>query len=72
MELYNQIRPPLINLQKIQKVPIGLVVGKRDQLATVEDAQWLKHTLNPSVLKMIEETNHGHAGFLMGNEMSFV
>lgn len=53
-------------------MPIGLVVGKKDQLATVEDVQVLKHTLNSSVLKLYKETDHGHAGFLIGSEMSFI
>ncbi len=51
-EEYGQAHPPLIDLKEIKKVPIGLVVGKGDQLATKEDAQWLRRTLSSSVLKL--------------------
>ena len=59
-------------MQKISKVPIGLIVGRNDLLSTVEDANWLRNTLQPEVLQMFRETNNGHAGFLMSKDMGFL
>ena len=72
LELYGQLETPSINLQKISKVPIGLIVGRNDLLSTVEDANWLRNTLQPEVLQMFRETNNGHAGFLMSKDMGFL
>ncbi len=32
------------------KIPIALIVGKYDELATVEDAEWLKEELGSRVV----------------------
>lgn len=47
--VYGTSTPPLINLQNIKKVPIGLFVGTSDQLATVEDNRWAKTQISTIV-----------------------
>lgn len=42
---YNQAKPPQIDLQNIQSVPIAMFVGTSDQLATVDDNRWAKTQL---------------------------
>jgi len=68
-QVYGQTTPPLIDLHKIQKVPIGLFVGTSDQLATVDDNRWAKTQL--ATLKFYKEYSLGHLSFMIGRDMSY-
>lgn len=50
---------PMIDITKIEKVPIFLYVGANDTLATVEDNKWLqKHIKTVNKTYVIEGLNH--------------
>ena len=40
MKIYGQEKPPVIEVEKIRKVPIAMFVGTRDMLADAEDNKW--------------------------------
>ena len=66
---YNQKTAPLINLQNIKKVPIGMFVGTSDQLATVEDNRWAQTQI--STIEFYKEYTLGHMSFMIANDMSY-
>ena len=68
-KIYGQSTPPLIDLQKISKVPIAMFVGNTDQLATVDDNRWAKTQL--ATLKFYKEYSLGHLSFMIGKDMSY-
>jgi hypothetical protein len=68
-QVYGQSSPPLIDLQNIKTVPIGMFVGTSDQLATVDDNRWAKTQL--SSLKFYKEYQLGHLSFMIAKDMSY-
>jgi hypothetical protein len=66
---YNQAKPPVIDLQNINTVPIGMFVGTSDQLATVDDNRWAKTQLK--TLKHYKEYPLGHLSFMIAKDMSY-
>ena len=68
---------PEIDLSKVKDagVPIGIVVGKHDRLATVNDAHRLLATLNGYLGKFpvihFEEKDGGLESFMVGKDMSY-
>ena len=70
--IYNQDTPPLIPLSNIKDLPIGLFVGKTDELATVIDNQWLKEVLEENnSLGAYHEYEFGHISFYLGKDLSY-
>eukprot|EP00347_Sterkiella_histriomuscorum_P002909 403366326 len=69
LQIYGNELPPLIDLTKISKVPIGLFVGQYDELADKTDAQWLKTQLK--TLTHYKEYELGHLAFFVAKDMSY-
>ncbi|CDW90338.1 ab-hydrolase associated lipase region family protein [Stylonychia lemnae] len=66
---YGQETPPIIDITKIQKVPIALFVGEDDEVATVIDNRWAKDQLK--TLVYYQEYKLGHLSFLIGKDGSY-
>jgi len=49
LKAYDKKAPPLIDLKKVKGVPISMIVGKLDNLATPEDASWAKGQIGSDV-----------------------
>ena len=71
-EIYGSNIPPLIDISKIQKVPIAIMYGKHDILVTSEDVEWVISQLQPNILKFHKQYDYNHSTFLCGYDMSYV
>ena len=71
-EYYNQDTPPEIPLDNISDFPVGLFVGKTDELATVEDNEWLRDILDANgSLGAYNLYGFGHISFYLAKDMSY-
>ena len=61
-ETYGTAEPPEVPLGDIS-IPTALFIGSTDNLATVEDNEWLTTKLNPDVLVHKKVYPLGHLGF---------
>jgi pimeloyl-ACP methyl ester carboxylesterase len=68
---YGSIYTPIFDLSKIDTVPIALISGEQDTLATPENAQWAKSKIK-SVAYSKVLPNCDHSSFLVGKDMSFL
>ena len=62
----------MIDISKIQKVPIAIMYGKHDMLVTPTDVEWVKSQLQPQILKFYKQYDYGHVTFLCGKDMCYV
>lgn len=70
---YGQDTPPLIDISKLNKVPIAIYSGKDDELADPTDVKWLTGVLEGAgVMKFNKEYEDGHVTFIIGKEMTYV
>ena len=69
VKAYGQELPPAIPLQNIKKVPVGMFIGSKDELATMEDNRWVKSQVETVV--MYKEYDFGHMSFLVGKDMTY-
>ncbi len=60
----------LIQIEKIQNVPIAMFVGAQDTLATVADSEWTLETIGKAVFHY-QVISGGHSSFLVGKDMSY-
>ena len=67
--MYQQEKPPLIDLSKIAHVPIAMFVGKFDMLATTTDNRLLLPQLKSVV--HYGEYDLGHSSFMIAKDMSY-
>lgn len=70
MQIYGQITPPVIPIEKITDVPVALFVGKEDELADFEDSEWAQKQLVKSIVSY-KEYILGHISFLIAKDMSY-
>lgn len=69
MKRYGQKTPPLYDLTKISKVPIGLFSGSQDELANPTDVAWLRTQLSEEVvIYSVNYEDFGHSTFNIGIE----
>lgn len=68
-EHYRDKVPPLIDISEITEVPIAMFVNKQDTLANIYDNRWLKDQLQSLV--HYQESDGGHASFVIGADMSY-
>ncbi len=61
---YNSDRPPVYDLKKIEGIPIALLCGSGDRLASPQDYKWLRDQLMHT-LCYYKEYDFGHLGFLI-------
>lgn len=69
---YGQKSPPLIDLTKVKGVPISMIVGKSDDLATPEDAKWAKGQIGSDVFHYQEIDNFDHQCFNFGVDQTYL
>ena len=69
---YNQTTPPKLDLSQIKDIPVGMFVGREDDLGDPTDAQWARDTIliNNSEVHY-EEIEGGHASFMVGKDMNY-
>lgn len=67
---YGQPTPPVVDLTKISKVPIGMFVGKKDPLGDPQDTQFLRDQLK-NVVHYEELADFDHS-FFYHMDMSYV
>ena len=70
MDHYGTVIPPKVPLEQLG-IPTALFVGSSDNLATVEDNEWLVTQLNEDVLIWHEVYPLGHLSFTLAKDMSF-
>lgn len=70
--IYKQQTPPEYDLSKIKDIPIMLITGEKDKLATVEDVKWLNDELKSNVIYFKIEPNMGHLSFICGKNVSWI
>ena len=68
---YNQKEPPEYNLSLIKDIPIMLITGEKDKLATVDDARWLYNEIKTNVIYFDIVPNMGHLSFMCGRNFSW-
>ena len=68
---YNQKEPPEYNLSLIKDIPIMLITGEKDKLATVDDARWLYNEIKTNVIYFDIVPNMGHLSFICGRNFSW-
>ena len=71
MEMHGSEQPPLIDVEKLSKVPIAMYVGKQDDLSTTSDARWAQKSIK-TIRHYQEVDNCDHGSFLTGLDMSFM
>ena len=67
---YGSQHPPLIDLSLITYLPVALLVGKYDSLATVEDNKGNRQVLGDAV-KFYKEYEKDHLSFVLGRETDY-
>lgn len=70
MDVYGTAIAPEVPLDQLS-LPTALFVGSYDNLATVEDNEWLVTKLNPETLIWHEIYPLGHLSFSLAKDMSF-
>ncbi|CAK1554548.1 unnamed protein product [Leptosia nina] len=69
LAIYKSLTPPLYNLTNV-RIPIVLLVGRRDKLATVTDAETLRQQLpNVKIHKVLPREKANHLDFIWGRSM---
>ena len=68
---YGSQSPPLIDLSLITYLPVALLVGKYDSLATVEDNKGNREVLGDAV-KFYKEYEKDHLSFVLGRETDYL
>ena len=69
-QMYGSSTPPLLDIRKINQMPIALFTGRQDPLAKLADVQWLNTQLgNVKHFQIIE--NHDH-GFTLCKNMDYM
>ncbi|CDW82246.1 ab-hydrolase associated lipase region family protein [Stylonychia lemnae] len=69
LKRYGQEEPPIIDLTQIQKVPIALFVGAKDELADNIDNRWAKNQLQSLI--HYSEYSLGHMSFFVAKDASY-
>lgn len=76
---YGQSSPPEVDLKKIEntKVPVAMFVGNEDDLADIEDTEWVRDQIlddgwGSDVLVHYEEFEAGHYSFMVGENMKYL
>ena len=64
---YGQTTPPTIDVSEI-KVPVALMVGVSDPLATLADSLDLRKKLDPQSLVFFKTYEADHISLLLGND----
>lgn len=70
--MYGRIEAPRIHLEKIENFPVQVVVGKEDELATLEDAKWMKEELGRNTVEEEVVLDIGHETFILGKDVSYI
>lgn len=70
MEKYGTFDAPEVPLGNIT-IPTGLFIGEYDNLATVEDNEWLVTQLSEDVLVHNHVYPLGHLSFALAKDMSY-
>ena len=72
LKVYGQETPPSFDLKSI-KVPVALMIGVNDTLATLADNLKLRRELNPESLVFFKSYVADHISMILGNrEMAAV
>lgn len=71
MRIYGQPTPIEYDLSKISGIPIALLGGKEDKLASHEDLEWLREQLRESIIYYSIYEKMGHLSFLLSKDMSW-
>jgi pimeloyl-ACP methyl ester carboxylesterase len=66
--IYKQITPLEYDMRVIRDIPICLIAGVEDKLASIIDVRWLRDELGENVIYYQEMENVGHITFLMGKD----
>ena len=69
---YGQHEPPEYDLSKIKHVPIAIMAGTDDILASLADTRWIKDKLDPNVVVFHKEYNMGHISFVAGKKTEYI
>lgn len=71
LKAYGTETAPSYDLHKISKVPVGMYVGKYDELATPKDAKWEADQMQSTVFYK-EYAELDHDAFFAGKDMSYL
>jgi len=69
LEAYGQETPPLIPIENIKDVPIAMLVGKRDTLATWKDAEHVRTRIDPNLLFFYQTYEADHVALVIGRHL---
>ena len=69
MDKYHQLTPPEVPLEDIS-VPVAMVIGEYDKLATPADAEWTSNKIS-NALVFKETYPLGHLAFSLAKDMSW-
>ena len=69
--IYHQKEPPEYDLKKIKDIPIMLITGEQDKLATPNGVSWLYNELKTNVIYFDIVPNMGHISFICGKDFSW-
>ena len=72
MKEYNQTTPPAYPLKNVYGVPIAIIGGLKDTLATPPDTDWLYEQLGDNVVYYKQLEGITHLTFMLGKDMSYV
>ena len=72
LDVYGRIEAPRIHLEKIENFPVQVIVGEEDELATLEDAEWMKEALGRNTVEEEVVLDIGHETFVLGKDVSYV
>ena len=70
-KIYGSVEPPEYDLSKIKNIPIILICGEEDKLATPPDVEWLNEQIKENVIYFKIIPKIGHTSFLIGNDISW-
>jgi lysosomal acid lipase/cholesteryl ester hydrolase len=70
--IYHQRNPKEYDLSVIKDIPIMLITGDKDKLATIDDVRWLYNELKSNVIYFNIESNMGHLSFICGKDISWL
>ena len=69
--IYHQKESPEYDLSIIKDIPIMLITGEQDNVATPNDVRWLYNELKANVIFFDIVPNMGHISFICGKDFSW-
>ena len=69
--IYHQKTPPEYNLSIIKDIPIMLIGGEKDKLASPNDVRWLNEMIHKNIIYFKILPNMGHLSFMCAKDFSW-